>query len=263
MTKKLLTTMCCTIFFLIGVSSVSGQKKEISLQEQKITIQMEKQPLGEVFKYLMENYDIPIGFEESILDREHSEYSFQTNLPSVGREKRRSLDGKIDFDIEVEQDFTAEKNPITLDIKNGKLSDVLDQIVNQMANYKWEIHDGVVNIFPIRGRDKRFEELLETKIEIFNLAAGKTVNDITFRILIMKEFKGWLSRNKLRFNPARTGSSILIDAQYGRTVETEMKFSGLSFRDLLNKITKTKKGGWILKWQSVFANGEEYIYLDI
>lgn len=223
---------------------------------------MEKQALGSVFRYLMESYDIPIGFEESILDSGHSEYAFQTNLPSVGRGKTATSDGRANLEIEVERIFTAEKHPITLDIRNGKLSEVLDRIVDQMANYRWEINDGVVNIFPIRGRDKRFEELLETKIETFNLAAGKTVNDITFRILIMKEFKAWLSKNDLRFNPARTGSSILLKAQYGRTLETELKFSELNFRELLNKITKAKKGGWILKRQSV-SNDKEYVYIDI
>lgn len=263
--KKIIViiTLCCTMIFLIGMFPALGQKKEVALQDQRITIQMDKQPLGVVFKYLMETYDIQLGFEQSILDRDHSDYSFQTNLPSIGKKQMESIDGSIKLDIEVEREFLAEKHTITVNIKDGRLSDVLDKIVSQMANYKWEVNDGVVNIFPISDRDKRFIELLETKVENFSLANGKTVNDITLGILKLKEFGGWLRRNKLHFNPARTGSSILLNAQYGRTLDSGMNFSNLSFRELLNKITKTKKGGWILKWRSVSENGEEHIDLDI
>jgi hypothetical protein len=279
MSKNLIIAIVCTVILLSGVVSILGQKKGADLQDQIITIRADKQALGTIFQYLMETYDIPIGFEESILDREHFDYSFQTNLPAVGKAEMENADKGIKLDIEVQRVFTAKEHPITVNVTNGKLSEVFDTIVSQMTNYKWEVNDGVVNIFPIRGRDERFKELLETGIQKFELRKfklktndgdesseeslkTKTVRDITYSIMVLKEFGGWLKRNKLDFNPARSGSSILLNAQYGRAVDSGMNFSNVSFRELLNKITKTKRGGWILKWESI-SNDKEYIGLDI
>ncbi len=261
--KRIIHAVSCTVLFVIGFCPVLGQKSHVDLVNQRIDIQMENQALGVVLGYLMKNYDIPIGFEQSTLDRDHSDYTFQTNLPAIGRRTLESIDGNIKLDIEVKPDFAAKKHPITVNIKNGMLKEALDLIVGQMENYKWEINDGVVNIFPVRGRDERFRELMETKIENFSVADGKTVNDITRSIVKLREFNGWLRKNTLYFNPARTGSSILLDAQYGRGLSNGMNFSNLSFRQLLNEIAKNKKGAWILKWKGRSALGEEHIDLDI
>ena len=67
MSKKLvIIILYCTTIFLIGTFSAFGQEKETDLKDKQITIKMDKQPLGLVFRYLMENYDVPIGFEQSI-----------------------------------------------------------------------------------------------------------------------------------------------------------------------------------------------------
>lgn len=254
------------VLVLVGnllILSTFGQEKRGSLEDQIITIQMDKQPLGVVFRYLMETYNIPIGFEQSILDRNHSDYSFLTNLPAVGKTEIEDVSKGIELSVTVERVFSVKEHPITVKINDGKLSEVFDKIVSQMKNYKWEINDGVINIFPINGRDERFKELLETKIEKFELAKGNTVKGITITIMTLREFGSWRRKNKLHFNPARTGASILLEAQYGRKLDSSMNFYNLNFRELLNKITKIKKGGWILKWESVSENGVENIDLDI
>ena len=261
MNKNLITLAFCIFCIFNGIFSVLGQKKEASVQDQIITIQVDNQPLGRVFRQLMENYDVAIGFEESILDRNHSDYNFQTNLPSVGTLKLVSGDSELD--IEVEREFSAKEHKVTLNIRNGKLSEVLDKIANQMVNYKWEVSNGVINIIPIRSRDERFTDLMETKIAKFELEKGKSVNDITISIVKLREFGGWLRKNKLHFNLARSGSSVLLNAQYGRKLDEAMSFSNLTFRELLNEITKIKKGGWILSWESVSTKGDEYIKIDI
>jgi len=263
MKTKVTTLPFFALIFLIGLFPAFGQKKVIVIEDKRITIEIEKRPLGEVFRYLMENYDLAIGFEQSILDRNHNDYCFQTNLPFVGRKKMVSTDGSIKLDIEVERIFEAKKHPITVSVVNGSLADVFNQIVPQMENYTWELNNGVVNIFPIRGRDDRFNELLETEIRNFILESDKTVNDITFSMFRLGAFNRWLKKNNLHFNPARTGSSIELEAQCGRKLNAEMSFSNLKFRDLLNKITRIKKGGWILKWESISASGAENIDLDI
>lgn len=256
---------CYCIVFIIVVS-VPGicQEKEIDLKDTRITIKMENQPLGAIFKYLMENYDIPIGFEESTLDRGLPDNDFNTNLPGKPKNRMKNADGSITFTTTAERVFKAEIHPITVNVINGRLEEVFNQIVNQMENYKWEINDGVVNIFPIKGRDERFEELLGINIQRFTFEKGQTIKDITKNIQSLPEFLRFMGRNKLVFTGVRSGVNFILKAQYGRTIEVGMDFSNLTFRDLLNKITKIKRGGWILKWKWISnTDGEEYIDIDI
>lgn len=265
MSKKLAATIFnCLIIFLMTTSFAFGQERESDLKNKRITIKVDKQPLGMVFRNLMENYNILIGFEQSILDRNHGEYAFESNLPATAEKTMESTDRRVKITLEVEQEFEAKLHPITVNIENGKLEDVFNQIVEQMENYKWEINDGVINIFPIKGRDKRFENFLGTNVKSFTFEKGKTVKDITSGIIRLPELYRFLKENQLNFNGTRTGAEIRLEAQYGRTIDAEMNFSNLTFRDLLNKITKIKKGGWILKWSGISPRTHgEYIDIDI
>lgn len=256
--------LCCVIICLAGALFVFGQSKEVALKDKRITIKMEKQPLGVVFRYLIENYDIPIGFEQSILDRGHIEYAFDTNLPAVATYKQQNADGSVKMTTTSETAYKAKVHPITLNFENGKLKDVFNQIVKQMENYKWELDDGVVNILPIKGRDERFEKLLGLHIERFTFEKGKTVEDITTRIMLLPEFRRFVKESNLDFNGIRTGVNFVIKAKYGRKINESMNFSNLTFRELLNKITKIKRGGWILKWRYVSkTTGKEVVDIDI
>ena len=105
---------------------------------------------------LINKYDIAIGFEESSLDRTHRRYYFETNIPTDELKAEYSGDK-----VMVGSMPPFSENLISVDFKDAKLSEVLDCIVKQMANYKWEINDQVVNITPVNGRDLRLKELLE------------------------------------------------------------------------------------------------------
>lgn len=242
---------------------VQGQTRQADLKERRISIKMERQSLSKVVGYLMEKYDVPIGFEESVIDRPHADYFFHTNLPFSATRKIQMGNGEVSAEVEAETTWVAKDHFITLDIENGRLSKVLDRIVVQMRYYKWEVNEGVVNIFPKEGRDPRFAELMRSKVPIFTLTAGKTVEDITIRLKHLPTFDRWLRRNNLRFNGVRSGVSFVLDAQYGRKLDFGMTFNDLTFRELLNEITKRKRGGWILLWKSRAANGDEHIDLDI
>ncbi len=254
--------VCCFIGFLVGARPAPGQTNEVRPEERTITIEMTNQPLGSVFGYLMETYDVQIGFEQSNLDIENYDYRFQTNLPFKGR-SYIELDEGVTLDIEVEEEFVAKNHFFTVKVQNGPLKAAMNQIVRQMENYRWEVNEGVINFVPSCGRDEILEELLETRIEKFRLPSGGTVDDITKVIKGLGEFSMWMKRNNLYFNPTRTGSSILLEAQYRRKLESSLNFCDLSFRELLNRITKSKKGGWILKRRVKTRDGKEQIYLDI
>ena len=263
--KTAMAILHCVIIYLVGTFSVFGQEKEADLKDKRITIRMEQQPLGEVFKYLMEIYDIPIGFEESTRDRGRPDFRFHANLPGNPKHGTQTADGSVKFTTAYRRVFQAERHPITVNAENERLEEVFDQIVGQMENYKWEINDGVVNIFPVRGRDERFDRLLGMNVQRFTLEKGKTIEDITTNILALPEFIRFLKDNKLLFDGVRYGAAtFVLKAQYGRPINVGMNFSNLTFRDLLNKITKIKGGGWVLKWKwKSKTPGWEHIDLDI
>jgi hypothetical protein len=174
-----------------------------------------------------------------------------------------SADGSIRLTDTAQRSFEARSHPITVNFEGGSVEEVFTQIVRQMENYRWEINDDVVNIYPSKGRDKRFEELMETVVKRFTLERGKKVDDITTSIMFLPEFRTFMRKYKFRFTGVRVGTNFLVDAQYGRVMDTGMDFFDLTFRDLLNRITRVKRGGWILRWRWITAKGEEYIDIDI
>lgn len=258
--KLIITFLNLTLIFLAGTFNAFGQGTE--LEDKRVTLKVKDQSVRLIFHYLMSNYGIPIGFEESMLDRNNSDFYFITN-PSPSKlllEDNRS----IKLNAKLDQFFKPKVYPISVNIDEGKLEDVLNQVVKQMKNYKWEINDGVVNIFPIKDRDERFKELLEQNIKEFNLEKGQTVEDITTKLLSSQKVLEFLKTNNLVFTGIRNGNESVIKAQYGRAINEEINFSNLTLKELLNKITKIKKGGWILKWKWISdKTGKEYIDIDI
>ncbi len=260
--KTLVVVLRLFLIYTSCVIVLSGQEKDVELKDTLVTVKMDKQPLGVVFRYLMEKYDIPIGFEESILDRNQTDFNFQTNLPSVAGYKLSNSDSSITIITKSERIYNAPLHPITLDLNQVKLEVVFTEITKQMENYECKINDEVVNIFPIKGRDERFKNLMSLMIPNFNLDKGKTVKDITRQIQLSPNFRRFIFKNKLFFHGIRNGADFEIESQYGRKINKEMDFSNLTFQELLNKIAKTKKGGWALKWKGIYK-GKEFIDIDI
>lgn len=262
--KILVICTCCALAFLTGSFSTFAIERENSLKEKRITIKMEKQPLGVVFHHLMKEFDVQIGFEQSILDRTHTDYAFDTNLPVNAIHKQQFANDNITLTTTSETAFTAKLRPITVVFENEKLEIVIDQIVKQMENYRWELNDNVVNIIPTKGRDQRFAKLLNLQVKKFTLEGGKTIEDITTKIILLPEFRSFMTENRLSFDGIRTGVDFAIKARYGKAIEKGVEFEGLTFRDLLNSITKVKKGGWIVKWRYVSKlTGKELVDIDI
>jgi hypothetical protein len=255
----------CVVIFLAGTFSVFGQAKQRGLRETGITIKMESQPVGVVFKYLMEKYDIPIAFEESTLDRNFPDYDFYVNLPASPQRKIRTRDGKIKVvTMRGGRVFKALIHLITLDAENKRLKEVFDDIIFQMENYKWEINDGVVNIYPVKGRDERFEKLLGTKIKNYTFVKGDTTYDVMKYITLLPEFVTSLAENRLVFKMTNLELRFGYRFKIGRPINQDMNFSNLTFRELLNKITSIKRGGWVLKWGAkADKQGWDVIEFDI
>lgn len=250
----------CTL--LLSSYSMIGQSSVQKITDLKVTLKLENQALGTVLQALMEEYDIPIGFEQSILDRSHSEYAFHTNLPAIASTSKS--EGGITLTTSSRNSFEAKSHLISLNADNASLSVVLDDIVKQMKNYVWSLNDGVVNIYPINGRDKRFERLLEMKVSHFKVESGKTVEDITLAIVALPEFRNYIKEEKFHIIYIRKGMDFEVRARYGRPLNRGLEFTNITFRELLNRATVEKRGGWILRWNGIGKqSGKEFIDLDI
>ena len=241
----------CALVCLIGPLCAAGQESDVDLKDKKITIRMEHQSLRTIFKVLMTDYDVPIGFEESVLDREHDDYGFWTNLTkeipkqnSVGTDVEVNAKAKIQVSITIEEVFEIKEHWISVNAKNERLGNVLDSIVEQMENYEWEINDGVVNIFPIRGRDEKYQKLLDLNIKDFKLRLPGHIWLIKARLCSLPEFKRFIEENQLYHSCSVSGGFV---DEIMRPLPGEMNFSNLTLKGLLNKITRIKRGGWILK----------------
>lgn len=245
--KVFIVFLNCTILFLVGTFCVSGQKNMSDLENKRVTIKMKDKPLRAVLGYLIVNYDVAVGFEESTLDSVHNDYDFIINQPFADPSRKRYISG-----------FTPIKQHwFTIDAENERLEDILNIIVGQMQNYKWEITDDVVNIFPSQGRDKRYEELLNLKIGDFTLKKPAPILMIRTKLFTLPEVISFLKEIKINSSFNRSDFNF-----NNRKLGVELNFSNLTFRELLNKITKIKRGGWIIKKDDVHGS-EEKEYIDI
>ena len=244
------------MILIAGVSGARAQDKKPELKDKRITIKMKNKMLWDVFMRLMYDYDVAIGFEESTLDSRHDDYEFEVNVPYDEPSEKDAngypLNGSGGYPNDVKNHL------MTVDFKDARLEDVMNDIVRQMKNYDWEINDEVVNIFPIRGRDPRFEKLLDLKISQFSIEKGRAVGIIQGIIIhILPEIKAFLAENNLYAEASRNAPWYIE-----RPLPVGMKFSNLTFKELLNRITKKKRGGWILK-RAKLGEEQDEGFIDI
>lgn len=232
------------------VLTVPGQRKVEALKEKRVSIQVSRKPLFDVFMRLIYDYDVTIGLEESVLDREHNDYHFETNIPYAETPKSRN-GGKTNVTFGGRPKIV--NHLISLDHEDARLDDVLDDIVRQMHYYDWEVNDEVINIFPTRERNPIFKRLLELRINEFVVWKGADVGMIQPLIILqLPEVRKFLDDNHLLAESDRV-APWYID----RPLPREMKFTDLTFKELLNAITRSKRGGWIMRHKKAKDGSEK------
>lgn len=244
-------SLICTLFFSTG----SSQTISTRLKDRKVSIKVVAEPLGSVFGRLMFEYDLNIGFEESTDDREHSDYKFETNLFCY---TIKSFEGQKFESAGIRRLFNSRSHFISLDLAERPLSEVLDRVVEQMSNYRWEINDGVINIIPTKGRDETFRQFLDLRIAKYYLDKGTRVGKIKSSLAELPEVKEFLLLHKLNYSYYRA-----VIGELNLTINESANFSSIKIRDLLNRIAKLKNGGWILTQQVTKHTREKYLDLDI
>ncbi|MEK7855709.1 MAG: hypothetical protein AAB288_06440, partial [Acidobacteriota bacterium] len=226
-----------TIFFLAFIADIHAQAAP--LVEKKVTVSVKGAALGDVFRTLIVDYDVPIGFEESELDGKHHDFDFDTNIPFTRTTEHGSPANPVTVSVTMQDVFEPKSVMFSLDMKNEKLPKVLDEITKQMRNYAWSINDGVVNIYPIRGRREVFRRLLDVKISKFQ-TKQRRIDILKAYIVALPELKAFADQKSLVLTRRRTYYSPNGD----RNLPTqELNFTDLTLRSLLNKITLIKRGG--------------------
>jgi hypothetical protein len=238
MAKKFVTVVFALAGILCWLSGIaSAQTQGDNLKDKRVDISLHKKPFWDLVVRLTDKYDIAIGFEQSTLDSENADFLFPVDKPELLN--LPESDRQFLLQSYVEPDAS---HLITLEYTNERLETVLNDVVKQMKNYDWEINNDVVNIFPIRGRDPVFAKLMDQPVKKFSLGKGTQFLRIQYYTTeLLPEFQDFLRDNGLR-----AGDYHFLGYSKKPTAE-DMRFTNLTFREVLNAVVKVKRGGWILK----------------
>jgi hypothetical protein len=125
-----------------------------------VDLNLERVSLIYLLDTISQTYRIPIGFERST--REKDERKF--NIAATGQ----------------------------------ILTDVLDSIIAQDPEYRWEINDEVINIIPVRNRSPFLEKFLAISNEKFEPPQGLTHYEMRQAILNLPKVSELLLKNKVK-----------------------------------------------------------------
>jgi hypothetical protein len=96
-------------------------------------------------------------------------------------------------------------------------------------------------------------------VKKFTLKKNEPIFLVRTKIFELPEVIGFLSENHLKSSMMKGDFNFTT-----RPFPVELDFSHLTTRELLNKTTKVKRGGWILKQSDVVTSTEnEFIDIEI
>lgn len=214
------------MLILVLLLVLSGSAQDIGrLEDKRISISKKDVAFGTVAGYLCNQYGVLFGVEPIPGEEERSDLQFSVSNP--GSEL-----------------FRGKKTVFSFDLHDATLVDVMNSLIKQKQGYQWEISDGVVNIFPTQGRDKRLQKLLDVKIKSFSmvnqgdLVVGKILNFVVG----LPELKEFEKANDVVIPNTRTAG---FDSIFEKIDSVQLK--DLTFKQLLNKLSQVKgSGGWRL-----------------
>jgi hypothetical protein len=193
----------------------------------KFTVRIMRIFLGVILIFLLFHNSFGQIQDKDILDKEIS-----LNLKNMSLAQVCSLltvFEKIPLGLEETVDF---KNNENLQINTGTLKEVLDSIVKQEPDYKWEARDGVVNIYPIRSRDAILKAFLETKIKSFSSKKDGGRQEIAKIIENLDGIKVLLNPKQIQLGIGTRANLYVEDAT------TNIDISNIDLRGILNKVVK-------------------------
>lgn len=218
---KPLVTSAFAVMLVILISAPFGYCQEAAIKDRRISIAMENVGFGDVIGYLSSKYGLSFGVEMAPADYESNDLQFDVY--------------RGDFGV-----FGDKRTKFKLDLKDAQLSEVLDAVMAFKPDYRWEISNETINIYPIRGRDERLSRLMNLKIGSFDLGKNNLiVGKIVDRVVALSEVREFARSEDLGIPALHYGDATpLFDKM------EDIHLSKLSFKELLNKLALAKKGGW-------------------
>ncbi len=197
----------------------------------RVTIAAGKRPLGAILYGIAYQTGVPVGLEIGNPDLQPN-YHFNPHL-SVGD---GSKPGQIVVSDQSPDQYRSAKELFMVSADNARLDNFLDDLVEKLDEFTWEINDGVVNIRPKGKRDPAVETFLNTKISRFWFPAGVQIGKFFDTIRDLPEFK------KSRFIITTAGGTF----GYGRrfTLTEPVSLTDVTVRELLNRLAKLNQCGW-------------------
>lgn len=204
--------------FLLSAQTY-GQISEEQL-DSPLVVELSEASLVSALSYLAYGHQIPIGVEISTTYR------------------------KDQFDCTViEGNVLRIKNLIR--VHGGTLREILNSVVSQYPDYKWEVVDGVINVYPIRNRDRLLNELLSAPIDDIGKRERLEPSELLDLILLSDSVSRILTTNQaavFRADPL----NLLIVAN--NTVVDSFLANNTTVRGALNKfVLRSGQKIWIVE----------------
>jgi hypothetical protein len=143
---------------------------------------------------------------------------------------------------------------LNIDVSAASLKDILNQIVQQRPDYRWEARDGVIDILPVKSKDELVNRLLDTRIQRFAPKRAFNQFDIRDAIIALPEVQSFLNANMIA--ASRDGYFYRSDPHPS---QLDLSSSELELRQVLNKVVRDSQ----YKMWIVSRSGAKLEYLDI
>jgi hypothetical protein len=144
----------------------------------------------------------------------------------------------LHLDVPIGLEIGSESHDLSLyriELTNGTLPELLDQIIKQNPKYDWLFEKGVVNVFPrVESRDLFIGEILSVRVKRFTIKKGTVGLDVQDLLFTSPEIKAIMDRNGIE--PAGTNFSGFSFPQLGR--EFSLNVSNRTTKEILNQIVK-------------------------
>jgi len=167
---------------------------------------------------------------------------------------------KISADYDVPLGFEAatqgEEPILSVMIQGRLLQDVLDDIVKKDPRYEWQIVDGVINVRPKSQRDGLLANVLETRVDVFEIKRDSRLFQVKREILELPHVRALLEQEKVAYGPdVKLGGEF---AKFGQ--DFSLNVSNVTVREILNRIIRNSDVKyWVV---NRYGKNKEYFVMN-
>ena len=153
----------------------------------------------------------------------------------------------VRFGLEYEAS-DKDRDAFTLNLRADAVAQIMDELVSQKPKYKWELVDGIYDIYPKENADS----VTTVKIKAFHIS-NENFQVVSQKVVDIPEVEEWLVKNGVKRR----------EFQIGAAGETEscisLDLSQTTLRSVLNQIVaKDERTYWV-----VVRYGDNLEYISI